>query len=189
MGNFRRHRYMAWNIFLLSCLFMIFMSCLPSPEVRADVTEEYKIKAAFVPNFAKFVKWPDEVKKGRRFVFEVAGRNPFGAALEPVNGQVFHISRAEVRYVDEWKPPGDDVRVVFISRSLRDSLDTILADLKQRSILTVSDIKGFAQEGGMIELAEREGTIHFIVNLSAIRAVGLNINYQLLQLADRVIRE
>ncbi len=70
---------------------------------------------------------------------------------------------------------------------MEDELEKILQDIKNRPILTISDIKGFAEAGGMIELLEHDGSIHFIVNIAAIRSSGLAMNYQILQLADKVI--
>ena len=81
----------------------------------------------------------------------------------------------------------DDINVLFISRSMKSHLGEILRNLKGRPVLTISDVRGFSMAGGMIEFTEHGGSIHFIINLNAVREAGLEMNFQLLQLADRVI--
>jgi len=49
-----------------------------------DVGLEYRVKAAYLFNFTKFIEWPNGAfVEGRSFSFSicVAGRNPFGPAL------------------------------------------------------------------------------------------------------------
>lgn len=153
----------------------------------AWVSEEYQIKAAFLVNFARFVTWPENKDKNTPFVFAVLGKNPFGQAMEPVNRQNIKGHRAAVKYISEPADLQETVQVLFISDSMVDQVKDILSRLDRRQVLTVSDIPGFAMAGGMIEFIERDNSIHFIVNLKAVRAAGLDINYQLLQLADNVI--
>src|SRR5918996_5637940 len=47
-----------------------------------DADLEYRVKAAYLFNFTKFIQWPDAaVANGRSFTICVAARNPFGPAL------------------------------------------------------------------------------------------------------------
>ena len=153
----------------------------------STVSEEYQIKAAFIPNFVRFVSWPHAKNGNRPFVFKVLGKNPFGNALEPVNRQKFQGRIGVVKYVDHWERIADDIQVMFISRSMKSHLREILRSRKGVPVLTISDIGGFARAGGMIEFTEHDGSIHFIINLNAVRESGLDMNFQLLQLADSVI--
>jgi len=50
--------------------------------VEAPRPTEYEVKAAFLYNFAKFVKWPDERRLGATFVIAVLGEDPFGGVLD-----------------------------------------------------------------------------------------------------------
>ena len=52
--------------------------------------------------------------------------------------------------------------------------------------LTISDIDGFAAQGGMIGFATRDGKLSFQVNPAASGRAGLEIGAQLLQLATLV---
>ena len=49
-----------------------------------EPSQEYKVKAAFVFNFAKFIEWPKEVfsSADAPFVIAVVGTDPFNGSLE-----------------------------------------------------------------------------------------------------------
>ena len=62
----------------------------------------------------------------------------------------------------------------------------VLAELARLPILTVSDIGGFAQAGGMIGLFESEQHIRFNINITVARQANLKLSSQLLKLATIV---
>lgn len=182
-----RQRILLSSLFLLSLALLFCLCSGIFNNLFASVAKEYEIKAAFIPNFARFTTWPNQDSTTGQFIFLIVGNNPFGQAINPINSQEFYGKKAEVQFAQDWHIPSNDVKVMFISRNMEDELEEILKDIKNRPILTISDIKGFAEAGGMIELIERDKSIHFIVNIAAIRASGLGMNYQILQLADKVI--
>jgi hypothetical protein len=55
-------------------------------------------------------------------------------------------------------------------------------------VLTISDGKGFAEAGGMIELYVEEGRMRFAINMGATERSGLHLSSRLLRLA-KVIRK
>ena len=183
------HGYYSHDAGLSSFIVVIFLALFlwSTSVASAWVSEEYQIKAAFMVNFARFVTWPDSKNKAAPFVFEILGENPFEQAMEPVNMQQIKGRKALVKYVAEPACLSDEINVLFVSCNMEKQLGNILKLIKGRSVLTISDIPGFARAGGMIEFLERDNSIHFIVNLKAVRAAGLEMNYQLLQLAASVI--
>ena len=62
---------------------IIALGVLFSAAARAQVADQYQVKAAFLYNFAKFVEWPPRSYKNPSapFVIGVLGKNPFGNAL------------------------------------------------------------------------------------------------------------
>ena len=54
------------------------------------------------------------------------------------------------------------------------------------SVLTVSDIDGFADAGGMIQLVREGGRVRFEVNLDSVRGADLTMSSKLLRLASVV---
>ena len=65
------------------------------PPTPASV--EYRVKAALIYNFAKFVEWPDAVSAGDPFIIGVLGQDPFGAALDVLQGRTVSGKRVIVK--------------------------------------------------------------------------------------------
>ena len=149
-------------------------------------SREYQVKAVFLFNFAQFVEWPPAAfaSANSPIVIGVLGENPFGTYLdetvrgEQVNNRPLAVQR--YRRVDEIKT----CHVLFISRSETNHLEQILASLKGRSILIVSDDEDFVQRGGMIRLATVQNKIRLIVNVDAAKAANLTISSKLLRAAE-----
>jgi hypothetical protein len=149
---------------------------------------EYQVKAVFLFNFAQFVDWPPQAfpEAQTPLVIGVLGEDPFGAYLdetvrdEKVNNRPLAVQR--YRRVEEIKT----CHILFISRSEADRLGQILASLKERSILTVSDTEGAAQRDVMIRLVTEKNKIRLRINLQAARAANLTISSKLLRPAEIV---
>jgi hypothetical protein len=155
---------------------------------QANQPSEYEVKAAFLFNFTKFVEWPDSSFRDAQapLVIGIVGDDPFGDSLPRiVAGQ-----KAQGRSISIVKyRRGDDLRhthVLFIGASERQHSAEILSGLQDASVLTVSDIDGFAEAGGVMQFVIQENRVHFIVNLDAATQSKLRVSSKLLVLA-RVI--
>jgi len=159
------------------------------PSAYAADLGEYQVKAGFLFNFAKFTEWPAEAFAARdpRLILCIIGKDPFGggvlAALESrtIGNREFHTRRGVAL---------DDLggcQVVFIAGSEERNLAAILRAASIRPILTVSDIDGFVEAGGMIGLMAVDERIQFDVNLGACQRAALRPSSQMLKLARQVI--
>jgi hypothetical protein len=155
---------------------------------QSDDSREYQIKAAFLYNFVQFVKWPPSAFAGPQapFCIGVLGDDPFGSALdatvqgESINGRRFVVLRSS--QLDDL----EGCQMIFICRSEEGQLPGILAQLKSRQILTVSDISGFADEGGDIDFYLSGDKVRFEINPEPARQCGLQISSQMLALGKIV---
>jgi hypothetical protein len=77
--------------------------------------------------------------------------------------------------------------LLFVPESEEPRLASILHAARGRAVLTVSDIEGFAEAGGMIGLLIAEQRVRFDVNLDALRGSNLWLSAQVLRLARTVI--
>jgi hypothetical protein len=151
---------------------------------------EYLIKAAFLFNFAKFVEWPANAFKDDLSPINlyILGTDPFGPALDTlkdktVKGRPFKI---------KWANKVDDIEachILFISASEKENLKQILYAVRNSNTLTVSEIEGFAQTGGIINFIIVNKKVHFEINPEAAERRRLKISSQLLKLAKIVIPE
>lgn len=160
---------------------------VPTIQAAEEVKKEYVVKAAFLYNFAKFVVWPDDQLGEDRgpVTICIVGQDPFGNALEPfqkktVKGRALSFERVEG--LDEIA----QCHVLFISSSEKEKLPFILQRIKNRNILSVSDMEGFAEAGGMINLVNRESKVRFQINVDAVGREGLEMSSKLLHLAEIV---
>lgn len=151
---------------------------------------EYEVKAAFLYNFARFVEWPEAVCGGREapVVIGVVGQDPFGESLaEMVRAQTARGRRIEIRH---FRPEEEfeTCHIVFLSGSVARDLETILARLRGRPVLTVGDQAGFIELGGTIGFALVDHSVRFDINLGAATSAELKISAKLLAVARTVVR-
>ncbi len=170
------------------CVLFISLQGIPSTFAQSLPMQEYQVKAAFLFNFGNFIEWPKKAfqNKESSFVICVLGDNPFGEALDSLEGKTIHGKRVVIRYFTNV----DDALnsdILFISNSEQRNLPGILKSLKESPVLTVGDYEGFCQNGGMINLSRIENRIGFEVNDSAALRAGLKISSQLLKLARKIV--
>lgn len=168
----------------------LFLLMAPGPRARATVLSEYELKAAFLFNFARFVEWPAEVlpPANQPIVIGIVGTDPFGESLDAiVKGETIKGHRLVVRRCHA-REEIEGCQVLYIGRSEAARLPVILARLKGRPILTVSDNDRFAFSGGIIGLVMEEGRVRIQINLDRARESQLVISAKLLRPA-LVIRD
>lgn len=150
-----------------------------------DKQPEYRVKAAFLFNLAKFVDWPQTAfgDKQAPFVIGVLGDDPFGAELDTTIARKTVSGRAVV--VERYREVKDIQRcqILFISQSERPRLDQVMEALRASPILTVSELPQFLRSGGMILLRLEDNRISFEAGADAARKVGLTMSSKLLKLA------
>jgi hypothetical protein len=175
----------SWLAALLALLMIL---GAPGPSAfGAGVSREYEIKAAYLYNFINYIEWPDQSLPpvGGTITIGVLGENPFGGALAPLNGKQTKgrtLAVKELATLDDLK----NCQIVFISSSEKARFAQILASLKDSKILTVSEIDGFAEQGGMINFISERNKVRFEINQDAARSKGLTISSDLLKLAHLV---
>lgn len=155
---------------------------------RADDALEYKVKAAFLLNFAKFTTWPSSAWAGNdaEFLLSVLGGNPFGPALQDMEQKTINGRRIRLQPVDS-TDGCERCHLLFVSRSEEGRLELILRAMGRRPVVTVSDIEGFAAAGGIFEFRNKDGRLSFIINNSKARENGIQISASLLNLAIEVL--
>ena len=154
------------------------------PPCTAATTPEYRVKAAFLYKFAVYIRWPPSPAADRApLVIGILGDDPFGTSLaDVVRGQTVHGRVIHIRTLNRAED-GRECHLVFICSSERENLGEILAVLQRAPVLTVGDMKQFAERGGMIGLTTTEDLhVRFDINQGAIETAGLRASAQLLQL-------
>lgn len=151
---------------------------------QAEDLSEYRLKTAFLYNFAIYTSWPGNIT-ANEFTICIYGEDMFGKHLDhllqkKVNGRSIRIQRT-----DDTKDL-KDCQIVYISRSSVPDLKTILGSLSGKPVLTVADSPGSGLQGIALNMALEDGKVTFEANLTAARNASLNFSSQLLRFASAI---
>ena len=175
---------MGFRRFCIGPLLVVLLAVIPGRHALAETYAAQDVKAVFIFHFAKFITRPEAVPE-RSLVIGLLGEHAFDPTIRqlkakptPLHPVAFRPVRtlAEARQCD----------LLFISSSEKNRLDGWLAALRALPVLTVSDLPGFVDRGGMLEMIEIDRRIRFAVNLDELHAAGLTLDAQVLNLAYRV---
>ena len=161
------------------------------PEVVAQpsMTAEYEVKAGFLYNFGKFVRWPQEELRDSTapFLLCILGEDPFGRLIDQmVAGRSVQDRRLAVKRMNS-AVEASRCHVLFISRSERANLDRILKTIDGKSVLIVSEIDDFLERGGIINFRLDRKNVRFDINVAAAERRKLKISSQLLRHAMKIV--
>ena len=146
---------------------------------------EYQVKAAFIYNFLGFVHWPasDMDEKGPVGIC-ILGEDPFDSELDVLQKKRIRGRSIVIRRLRGLKEVGG-CDVLFISRSEKRSLKRIIRSIGNKGILTVGDMEGFGEEGGIIQFYIKDRKVRFLINRRAAERAGLRISSKLFWLSGR----
>lgn len=168
---------------------LCFFSLIAAVHAQEAHPTESQVKAAYLYNFGKFVRWSSQSAHAGSDPFQICvlGKDPFGPVLNAtVMGESIGDRKVMARRIASLED-SSHCRVLFVSSSEQGRLKAILALAKTDGVLTVSDMPHFADRGGMIEFVPQENKIRFEVNLPATEEAGLTLSSELLKVATRVI--
>ncbi len=143
---------------------------------------EYEIKAAYLERFTRFIDWPNESNvedTTRSFILTVIGKTQFVDILKrDYRIQKIRNKKVELRFISN---PGEiqDCHLLYIAKSEKNNISKILSVTNSKPILTISDCKGCAEKGILINLYMDDNRIRFEINESAARESQLYISYLL----------
>jgi hypothetical protein len=175
--------------FVCCVLLIAFFTALPCPTgLRAETAaqRECEIKAAYLYNFINYIDWPENAFPAPGGItIGVVGQSEFDAALQTLNGKQAKGRTVALKQITDPKD-FDQCQIVFINSSEKARLPELLGKLKDTRALTVSEIDGFAEQGGIINFISEHNRVRFEINPDAARRLGLNISSELLKLAKLV---
>jgi hypothetical protein len=155
---------------------------------KQPIIREYQIKAIYLYYFTDFVRWPSTAFQSSYSPFNICvlGKNPFRGVLKfAVKNKTIDKHSVKVQFHSSVKNTSS-CHILFISRSKVRNLTKILKYLEQRAVLTVSDIKGFARKGGMIQFVKQGKHIRFYMNRHAAIKANVRISANLLHIARKL---
>ncbi|KPK02043.1 MAG: hypothetical protein AMK71_03610 [Nitrospira bacterium SG8_35_4] len=170
----------------ISLTVIVMFTGLLMTDVHAESrsSQEYKVKSAFIYNFTKFIEWPAESFTDDTTInFCIIGDNPFGDDIQTIKGKTVKERELTVRQIKSIEDTGE-CNILFVSSSEKKNVSAILEQIKEKHILSIADMDGFARRGGIINFIMMNNKIHFEINVKASKLAGIQISSKLLKLAQ-----
>jgi len=167
-------------LFVAVSLTLVTANAENSGPTRAD-----RMKAASIYKFSRYIHWVDTednrvISAGTSIC--ILGTDPYDGALYALQGS----TNISVRPVDN-SSQTIGCHILVISQSEQARLHRVLRDMRGKRLVTISEIDGFTDQGGMIRLYTKNNRIRFDVNQAAAREVQLRFDLRLTRLAASVV--
>jgi hypothetical protein len=145
---------------------------------------EYRVKAAFLYNFTKFIEWPaDGEGKAQPFRVGILGEDFFGDEIKGLTDKTVGDRKMTVQRYPAWDDRVKESDILFISGSEEMNLTEIIRRLDGIPVLTVGDTAAYAKRGVMINFFMEDNKVRFKINLKQAQRAGFKISSRLLKLA------
>lgn len=143
-------------------------------------SEELQLQAVFLGRFASYVQWPPS---GRAtFDIAVLGAHPLGQQLPALYAD----KRIQGKPVRIRAVQADDIGrpdILFVALPGVAARQAAIDYAQENGILSISDSKGFAERGGIIQINFVGQNAHIKINYDAAVKTGLLIGAPLLSIA------
>jgi hypothetical protein len=166
-------------------------TCAVTAPGADDAGLEYKVKAGFLFNFAKFVEWPAKTlpTSSSAIILGVLADDPAAPVLrQALQNKVANGRPLTVRFLSD--PTGlSACHIFFLSRGQKARMEEVLSKLEGVPVLTVSETDEFARRGGMISFIRKDESFRFEVNLEVAEKAGIKVSAKLASMATIVKNE
>lgn len=167
------------------CVMLVVLVAMMAPRLLwSEEVEEYAAKAALALNFARFTDWPASSVAASPAALRVCvfADEWVIAAFQGIEGKP--VGERQVRLISlrgRDDPSGCDL--LFIDSQDRRKISLLVSGVRDRPVLTMGEIPGFADYGGIINLYWSEGKIRFEISPKAAKRANLFISSRVLRLA------
>lgn len=168
----------------LAALFLVTLTLLPSWPVLAEEagSMEYKVKAAYLYNFTKFITWPE--KATPYFNICIVGEDPFGPLINTLENKTALDKPIRVLYLTPGKPL-KDCHIAYVD-SPANATTTNTRGLLIVGSLTPDTASSFFAHGGMIGFSLEDDKVKLRISLKGLKQAELNISAKLIEVSTLV---
>ncbi|HEY9153674.1 MAG TPA: YfiR family protein [Opitutaceae bacterium] len=178
---------------VVALLMLIAFFCSISRGSTNDVGLEYRIKAAYLYNFTKFIEWPPPPPATAEKPFVLGVLDPEGTAYtvisESLRGKTGVNGRAiAVRRLAALDETATSCNQIFITRASGMDVAQVRKVLDGLPIVVVGETVGFAEQGGVIGFVLTGDAVHCEINLAGAQRAGVKLSGRLASVA-RLVHE
>jgi len=172
------------KIICLSWLAVFIAQCIPAYADEPPLQmEEQKIEAGLIYNFLKYTDWTPAKTEATStpIVICIFGKDPFNGYLQPIEERTVKQRNITIRHVDKI-PETSRCHLLVVGTEKKELWPELHEFLASKDVLTVSDLSGFSDAGGMIQFSQRSDRIAMDLNTKAIAEAHLHVQDSLLRL-------
>jgi hypothetical protein len=174
----------------------------PAHGASIDETRAAAVMAAYLRHIAALTTWPGTpgAQSGRPIQIGVVGEDPNGV-MAPIRARMNSAEQLmaqgrPLRVLELTGHAGRDTakalepyELLFFSAGSWSEWEKVRPTVSSMPIVTVSEMTGFARDGGMIEyfIDLTSGRVRLIVNLAAMRQAGITLSARLLALESVIV--
>lgn len=147
------------------------------------VVDEYAVKAAIAYNIARYTEWPK--RNEREFTFCVIGDHNAYSGFSLLGKKQLYTLPINVKHIQKLSDVST-CSVLFVSKDSRNLLPRIHAATANQPILTIGEMPGFNESGGVVNLLTRDDKIIFFISRKSAKTANLKVSSKLLRLAELV---
>jgi hypothetical protein len=145
---------------------------------------ELDLKAAYVLNFVRLVKWENIPGQGdnSELLICALGNSDFANAVRRMaTGKV--VGTRSISVTLNPNPDSTHCRVVIVDAAQYPIARQPLNAIRNAPVLTIGNGPGLLEMGGIVELIVEHGRVQFDASLEAVQRAGLDVSARLLQLS------
>jgi len=158
---------------------------MASSESSPQQTKEFHVKALFLYNFANFVEWPTDAFKDSKSPLRMClyGSVPFGGFLDAVDGTRIRDRHLKIIRTSNSAEIEPGCHILFVGTEHLDVIEQLFKNMNHLFVLSIGNVKGFTDKGGIVNILRTKDQHKFDINLSKAIENGLLIDSDLLSLA------
>ena len=163
-------RITLWRSLAIALLILpVTASSGPKANAQSSPPSQFDVQAVYLFDFAKFVRWPAGSETGP-IVLCIAAESRYAESLKKIVAGERIDNRALVVQLVQRSADEAGCRIPSSSGATAlDRLDSLLSAAAGRPTLTVSDLPGFLDRGGMINLLVIDNRVRFAVDLRRVQ--------------------
>jgi hypothetical protein len=171
--------YTKW-ILLCLCVW----SSIETTSAQPKADDDSLLKATFIYKVSKFIRWPDKVDRSK-LVLCTLGNDKLVSVFDIIAKNIDPKQTMIVQSIQD-NTVVDNCHILYIASSEQGYYRSLDIITRNQALLTVSELPGFVQAGGMVELIYKDNRIRFDINLDTAHLSGLKISSNLLKLAHKI---
>ena len=178
-----------WLFAMIIFCVMVFTKICANAQVLYG--PEYRVKAGFIYNFAKFIEWPkeDAGQDPNFLLICIVPDTPETDVFLSLRNKSIGNKKIKVEKYNNVRDKGiEKCQILFLDSKDEVFIRESLLIVKYWSILTIGHIQGFTQAGGIINFFTEEDRLRFEVNLDAAKRARIKLGSQILMSAE-IIKE